>query len=390
MADKIRQPLTYMLLGTERIQVIDERGTVLYFENDPSYILEMEKLLSDANANLEDVEIWEKVENALSNAPQPYFGEFKLSQAGGLYFRDYEMEVKGGIGDMVKQAKANNDLAAVAGLANFQALNMLNPNKKAQADLYDFMQYNGIVTTQRGYLLGYKAVMKMPRKLDTAVVKVLKSHKFEHADEDYLFCHDDGNYEAISHLRVKGEQTSLEFIDSGYAGYFVGRFDKLYQDLEDQESGIFVDKHTRTVQQRVGDVLSMPRIDCDPDSSVGCSTGFHVGSPEYVDWYGGRGCTVLHCLVNPADVVAVPSHDVRKLRTCQYYICGYSEMNEDGKISPIKDLMYDSEYATIEKEQIEDELRDGNFEKYIDPKIQSTSVEDAEAIIAKRLTLINS
>jgi hypothetical protein len=382
----MRELLNYTQFGTDRIQLIIN-GDIVFLEGTPLQIVELNKLFSDANNNLNDEELWKKVEYRISNAPQEYFGKFKRDRGGNLYFRDYDEVIEGAIGKRVEIAKETNDMQLVTSLENFTALNMLNVNAQARKDLYSFMAFHGIVTTPKGYLVAYKAVGKMKPKLSKPVQDALEKFKFDHNDEDWLICEKD-KYTSISFLDIPNKQTKMNFAKNNEGKELIGKFEDLYQDLEDLKNGIFVDKHTGTVQQRVGDVLSMPRVDCDPDSSVGCSVGFHVGSPEYVNWYGSKGDIVLHCLVNPADVVAVPSHDVRKIRTCQYYICGFSEVDKSGKIVPIDTNLFEHDYATIEKEQIEDELLAGDFSKYIDPRVESTSIEQAQKIIDKRLNLI--
>lgn len=83
------------------------------------------------------------------------------------------------------------------------------------------------------------------------------------------------------------------------------------------------DKHTKTFDNRVGQVVKVPRNTVNDDFREGCSSGLHVGSIEYVkDFHGGEGHIII-CRVNPRDVVSVPADsDCTKLRCCEYEVVG--------------------------------------------------------------------
>jgi hypothetical protein len=59
---------------------------------------------------------------------------------------------------------------------------------------------------------------------------------------------------------------------------------------------------------------------CD-DAGIGCSYGFHAGSLEYAQGFGGGEKKIVIVKINPADVVSVPTDcECQKLRTCQYEV----------------------------------------------------------------------
>lgn len=97
-------------------------------------------------------------------------------------------------------------------------------------------------------------------------------------------------------------------------GFFVG-----YRNVDTTSTpGIFTDYYTHTFKIKIGEVVSMKRKDCDSDSNITCSKGLHVAGKGWLkrNYYGSTG---IACLVNPADVVAVPKNDnYGKLRTCAY------------------------------------------------------------------------
>lgn len=72
------------------------------------------------------------------------------------------------------------------------------------------------------------------------------------------------------------------------------------------------------IPNAVGDTIEMPRSSVQHDPAVGCSTGLHVGTFSYAQSYA-RGA-MLQVIVNPRDVVSVPSGEDEKMRVCRYYV----------------------------------------------------------------------
>ena len=84
-------------------------------------------------------------------------------------------------------------------------------------------------------------------------------------------------------------------------GFFVG-----YRNVDTtDEEGVYTDHHSHTFKIKIGEMVTMSRKNCDCDSSISCSRGLHIGGKGWLkqNYYGNTG---LACLINPADVVAVP------------------------------------------------------------------------------------
>lgn len=79
------------------------------------------------------------------------------------------------------------------------------------------------------------------------------------------------------------------------------------------------DCHSGTIDNSIGQVVSMPRNKVDDDSNRTCSHGLHVCSLEYLrHFYGER---VVACKINPRDVVSVPrDYNNTKMRVCRYEV----------------------------------------------------------------------
>ena len=126
-------------------------------------------------------------------------------------------------------------------------------------------------------------------------------------------------------------------------GFFVG-----YRNVDTtNKEGIYTDHHSHTFRIKIGEMVTMSRKNCDCDSSVSCSRGLHIGGKGWLkqNYYGNTG---LACLINPADVVAVPHiDDYGKLRTCAYLpieVINYDE-NEDVIPLDVEDG-FDCSYVT--------------------------------------------
>ena len=147
-------------------------------------------------------------------------------------------------------------------LVNFFEKVSTNPNDHSRENLYRWLDASDFTITPDVDIVGYKAV-----------------HKNEEGD-NFRSIHSGNNT-----VMVNGESTT---------GY---------------------------VTQAVGDVVEMPRGSVDFNPGAGCSTGLHVGTYEYASSFGGNAATLLQVIVNPRDVVSVPTDSGdSKMRVCRYRI----------------------------------------------------------------------
>lgn len=85
-----------------------------------------------------------------------------------------------------------------------------------------------------------------------------------------------------------------------------------------KSAGVFVDPHTRSVQQRLGSHVSMPVDMVDQSRRTECSTGLHVARRAYLRTFSADVATLIK--IAPEDVVAVPFGEPDKMRVCGYHI----------------------------------------------------------------------
>ena len=84
------------------------------------------------------------------------------------------------------------------------------------------------------------------------------------------------------------------------------------------KENVFVDCHTKKVEQWVGAYVCMDESLVDPDRKNECSNGLHVARRGYLSQFSGSVCVLAK--VNPEDVIAVPQYDANKMRVCGYHI----------------------------------------------------------------------
>lgn len=126
-------------------------------------------------------------------------------------------------------------------------------------------------------------------------------------------------------------------------GFFVG-----YRNVDKtEEENVFTDHHSHTFKIRIGEMVTMDRNKCDTVQENTCSTGLHIGGRGWLkkNYYGDTG---LACLINPADVVAVPPYDnYGKLRTCAYLPMDIIHYDETSNVIPLDvEDGFDCSYVT--------------------------------------------
>lgn len=126
-------------------------------------------------------------------------------------------------------------------------------------------------------------------------------------------------------------------------GFFVG-----YRNVDKtEEENVFTDHHSHTFKIRIGEMVTMDRNKCDTVQENTCSTGLHIGGRGWLkeNYFGDTG---LACLINPADVVAVPPYDdYGKLRTCAYLPMDIIHYDETSNVIPLDvEDGFDCSYVT--------------------------------------------
>ena len=126
------------------------------------------------------------------------------------------------------------------------------------------------------------------------------------------------------------------------SGFFIG-----YRNVDrTNEEGVYTDHHTHTFRIKIGEMVTMPREECDCCQENQCSTGLHLSNRDWLTegYYGEVGLT---CLCNPADVCCVPyDSEYGKLRTCAYMPIALTKYDYKGNVIPFdKEDGFESKYV---------------------------------------------
>lgn len=134
-------------------------------------------------------------------------------------------------------------------------------------------------------------------------------------------------------------------------GYFYA-YKAIRSDWKDIFSG--------TVDNSIGAKPSMARNRVDDNCNNHCSHGYHVGSLQYVQWYGRSGGRYVICRVDPADVVSVPlDHQCQKVRVTTYEVVSeFTGALPETRWSPTDEDREEEEWPLEDVEDDFDEWRD--------------------------------
>lgn len=224
-------------------------------------------LTAEENQGL--VDLW-NVQDAL-NAKLDRLSDRYVVKAGVLYKDGDPMDKDD---PWVKQVLRfrDEDVLDWAPLIRFQDKLDANPNEHSRAQLYRFLSLYPITITDDGDLVLYKGAV--------------------HRDGDAE------DFDAYPFQSVNGGPDTIV-------------------DDEEQPSG--------QIKQGIGSVVEHPRSLVHFDPARACSNGLHCGTYSYAR--GFSSMVVLRVIVNPRDVVNVPSHD-HKVRVCRYVVDSIAENGE--------------------------------------------------------------
>lgn len=262
-------------------------------------------------------------------------------------------------------------------IKNFWKLLMINPDIRVRENLFDFIAKHDFVITDSGYFIVYKAVVPLDIKINTKTKS--KASKDAKTFNDFLekeFDHvtkvwkcSANKYSVYKSLndnvfKITKTVTSNKWDEKAKEIQILGKLGDLYNAIEkipdvnanvhntavpaDSNVETFTDRHTKKMYIQLGVPSYQKRNACDSDPRTDCSKGLHVGSTKYVEGFAYAGDTILICLVNPANVIAVPKNETSKIRVCEYFPFAKAKF-EDGKINIINQSYYESDYKSHEE-----------------------------------------
>ena len=134
----------------------------------------------------------------------------------------------------------------------------------------------------------------------------------------------------------------------------------------------FLDIHSGTMDNSVGNVVSMPRNKVNEDPNQTCSHGLHVANWDYAaNHYGSQSDIMLEVEVDPANVVAVPiDYAQSKMRVCEYKVLSVVT-------NPSTERIHNYNSSAVNEEN-ENEWEEEEEEEDWDDEESSSSEEDED------------
>lgn len=282
--------------------------------------------------------------------------------SGEIYLEGFNTPVPDTLIEVIKEYHEND--FPLDAIVNFWKLLMLNPDKRVRVSLFNFITKHDFVLTDKGYMVVYKSVYyaddEKKNLSETAKYEEFISNKYLHVKKEWkcspnkyvVYKDSEGKYEITKH------DTASKWDEDDKNVEILGKLGDLYsaivlsENKKDDEGVVYTDMHTRKMSIQLGKPVMMERHSCDSDPARDCSYGLHVGATSYVENFAGSNGVILACLVNPANVVAVPNYDHSKMRVTEYFPFANATY-VDGKIDIIEQKYFEEDYCTYEVEELE-------------------------------------
>ena len=270
--------------------------------------------------------------------------------------------------EKVLEAENTNNTEALESYKNFWTLLCLNPDERVRQNLFWYLENWGMRISKTGLFVGYRNVdifeagsgVTYTKELcDFAVSKYEEIRNAKKATSDYWIVLEGDTYVAMNSTHLLFAERDGKTYDEKY------NLRELYNELKAVnfkvdnlgDDTIYTDHHSHTTRIKIGEMVTIPRSECDCDSDVECSRGLHLGGTGWLKqcYFGDVG---LACLCNPRDIVAIPRKaDYGKLRTCAYLPIARVEYDETGNVIPlnvedgfeskwVKTILYDGIMST--------------------------------------------
>lgn len=379
-------PLNYILFNSSSM-VVRFRGVHRHIK-DEERIATILPLLMSYKEDPSEQKAEELIEALNPYVREQYSDVLDTDSTGRLFLKGTKVPLPGALEKVIKSYVDMN--IPIDSLVNFWTLCMQNPSEVARDGFFKYVNDFGVVITDNGYALLYKAVNNNKKEEEDANLR--KSIHFV----------------TSQYLRLKGmkkspksynvyamkddEENTVRFAISTHTGNppegdytELGNLHEMYHQILEEGSqisrkseGMYIPSRTGSHGNSInlGKPVVMPREQCDPDINQSCSYGLHVGSHKYVSSFGRSMDTILAVLVNPRDVVALPEYDHSKIRVCEYFPYAEIERDEQGNWEELDHGHFEEDFLNYEKEELE------GFIKNADPVRKS--------VIQQRLVQISS
>lgn len=223
--------------------------------------------------------------------------------------------------DRILEAEEARDEIVLKSYFNFWRLLCCNPDERVRQNLYWFLQKYGMTITKSGLFVAYRNVLLKETKMD------IFDKDFDDKFKDFIKV----QYDKIKNKHKKSPKKYFVyknedefFLRTVDAENSLGDLHSLFFNSKENvttvvDERIFTDNYTKTFTIRLGEIVTQKRELCDSNQENTCSFGLHVAGLQWLEQNNSFGNIPLIVLVNPADVVGIPTKDsYGKLRTCSY------------------------------------------------------------------------
>jgi len=283
-------------------------------------------------------------------------------ETGEVFLAGFNTPVPATLVEVAKEYHENG--YPLDAIINFWKLLMINPDKRVRTSLFDFITTHDFVLTDKGYMVVYKAVYRKGEQdaeatafaeyVSNQVLYVKKNWKCSPNKYVVYKNLDTDTWEITKKQTAEGWNETEKNIE--FLGNLGDLFNSIFMTEEtDNSVPVYTDMHSRTMTIVLGQPVSIERHECDADPAIDCSYGLHCGATKYVERFGQGSSVILACLVNPANVVAVPKYDHSKMRVSEYFPFAYATY-EDGKIDIIEQAYFEDDYCQYEVEELEKQI----------------------------------
>lgn len=335
--------------GSSIIAVLDD-GTIL--QNDSCTDELYDKIKASTSDNEVALLLLPNLQNAIDERNKANEllarvdkSKFLICEGSSIYWEGIsELSMPQNFVEKILEAEETENADALEGYKNFWTLLCLNPDERVRQNLFWYLDNWGMCISKSGLFVGYRNV-----DIDRA------GNKDYYPQELVDFVVD--NYERIRASKkstgdywvVTGEDEYYQLLSSTQVLMAEEEFSEkynlreIYNELKAVnfkaenigDDTVFTDVYSGTFKIKIGEMVTMPREECDCNSDKECSAGLHLGGTGWLRrcYFGKVG---LACLCNPRDVVAIPRDaEYGKLRTCAYLPVARVEYDITGHVIPL-------------------------------------------------------
>jgi len=282
---------------------------------------------------------------------------------------------------------------------NFFMWCCLNPRAEVANELYRFLTDNSFKITKQGFFVALRNVVTVHGSPELVhfvsnaynKVKAVWKKNPDHytvflQDGEYKLIHDDKleetktftdtrcpecdgdgqfyddyeeEYENCNTCDGSGEVDEYEYTETVYVehGQKIGGLTELYLDLPNREENRFTDNWTKTFDIRVGQVVSMPKEDCNWSTQDCATAGLHFAG--YTAPYVLCGDTTVMTLHNPMKVVGIGAVKGRCWEYLPFMLTTVAEADQIMNDRSFDFLQLDEQYAIRELESLAEKAKEG-------------------------------